>query len=164
MSKKSKSSLANPEISKWLMIATYAVGGLGYFMGFAKLSSSTTEAVAWVAGLSVGVVGVLSMFRHSIFNRSDAVRMGWDLGKRNNFQIEVGFANFAIGAVAIGSVIYNWGVVAQSAITLIYALYFVQVSFLTLIDLRNGRIDFTRFIIMLAQTGLLAYFAYVGLR
>ena len=41
--------------------------------------------------------------RHAVLHRSDAARMGWDLGRRNNFQIEVGMASglayFAIAAL-----------------------------------------------------------------
>lgn len=160
MSNKYKTKLQNPAISKWLMIATYITGSFGYFMGFYRQSTSQAEAIAWVAGLSVGVVGIISMVRHSIFNRSDAIRSGWDQGVRNNFQIEVGFANLAIGVTAIASIIWNWGQIAQSAIILIYAIYFFQVAILTLIDRKNGRINFVRFLIMLSQAALLAYFAY----
>ena len=61
------------------------------------------RAPASVALWSVGALGVAAFVRHAVLHRSDAARMGWDLGRRNNFQIEVGMASglayFAIAAL-----------------------------------------------------------------
>ena len=92
----------HPRISKVLMQVTWLVGGIGLFFGLNALSNGQiASAVQWVALWSVGGVGLLSFVRHAVFHRSDAVRMGWDLGRRNDFQIEVGFANLAWGVVAV---------------------------------------------------------------
>ena len=97
--------LSDPRVSEWLMLATYVVGACGFYIGFSTLSSDgAAVAIRPVALLSVGAVGIISMVRHSVFHRSDAVRAGWDLGQRNNFQIEVGFANLAIGLPAVAAV------------------------------------------------------------
>jgi hypothetical protein len=160
----STTRMADPRISRVLMLATYAIGGAGYVIGFARIGPhGAADAVKWVALLSVGVVGVISMVRHSIFHRSDAARMGWDLGRRNNFQIEVGFANLAIGAAAIAAVLFEWGTAALAAITLAYAIYFLQVAALVLVDRDHGRIDIGRLVSMLLQCGFLGYFALAAL-
>ena len=151
---------ADPKISNVLMVATFAVGGIGYFVGFTKSGSGGPEAaVAPVALLSVGVVGILSMIRHSIFHRSDAIRMGWDHGRRNNFQLEVGFANLAIGLPALLAVTLGLNVMIQAAFVLAYALYFIQVTVLVLIDRTGGKVNLARLLVMIVQTGTLSYFA-----
>ena len=71
---------------------------------------------------------MLSFFRHAIYNRSDAVHGGWDYGRRNNFQIEVGLANLAWGVYALLAVILDWGLMAVSASFLISGLYFAFVA------------------------------------
>ncbi len=153
-------SLSNPRISQILMLATYLSGGIGYFIGFMRLGSSGAEAaISPVALLSVGVVGIISMIRHSVFHRSDAIRMGWDQGRRNNFQIEVGFANLAIGLPAILAVSLGCDDVVSAAFVLAYALYFLQVGVLVLIDRPDGSINIQRLITILIQTGLLGYFS-----
>ncbi len=154
----------DPRASKVVMLATYAAGAVGYFLGFYRLSSSgAADAITPVALLSVGLVGTLSMVRHSLLHRSDAVRMGWDLGRRNNFQIEVGFANLAIGGAALAAVVLGWGVEAQAALTLTYALYFVQVLVLTLIDRPGGHVDVGRVAAMASQAAMLGFFAVAAL-
>ena len=153
-------SLSNPRISQILMLATYLSGGIGYFIGFMRLGSGGAEsAISPVALLSVGVVGIISMIRHSVFHRSDAIRMGWDQGRRNNFQIEVGFANLAIGLPAILAVSLGCDDIVSAAFVLAYALYFLQVGVLVLIDRTDGSINIQRLITILIQTGLLGYFS-----
>lgn len=154
----------NPRISGALMTATYLVGGLGYLIGFSRIGPGEAEsAIAPVALLSVGVVGVLSMVRHSIFHRSDAVRMGWDLGARNNFQIETGLANLAIGVPALLAVGFDWGTVAMAIMTLAYAVYFLGVTVLTVVAPDATGVNVKRTVIMALQTILLGYFAIAAL-
>jgi hypothetical protein len=154
----------HPRISQLLMNATMAVGAIGYFIGFSKISTAGAEAaVSPVALLSVGVVGILSMVRHSVFHRSDAIRMGWNQGRRNNFQIEVGFANLAIGLPAILAVTLDWGIAVEAGFVLAYALYFAQVTVLVLMDSDDGKVNLFRVLMMLMQTGLLGYFALSAL-
>jgi hypothetical protein len=159
-------SAADPRPSGVIMAATYAFGAVGYALGFWLLGRNQTDAaVRVVALLSVGIVGLLSMVRHSLLHRSDAARMGWDYGRRNNFQIEVGFANLAIGLPAILSAAFAWGALVDSVLVLAYALYFVQVLILELLpgdDPPKERR--TRIISMGSQAVILGVFAVVGLR
>jgi nucleoside 2-deoxyribosyltransferase len=55
------------------------------------------------ARCGVGATGLVSLLRHSVFHRSDAVRMGWDHGRRNDVQMEIGFANLAWVLVGIAA-------------------------------------------------------------
>lgn len=153
--------LSDPRLSHWLMVATWVVGGLGYFLAFT--SNEAENAVKPVAILSVGVVGIISMIRHSLFHRSDAIRMGWNSGERNNFQIETGFANLAIGLPAIAAVHFDWGTSAVAAFVLAYAIYFFQVAILVAIDRKNGKLNISRLAMMIAQTAFLGYFAISAL-
>jgi hypothetical protein len=146
------------------MAATWVTGFIGYFFGFAKLSSDGVQAaISPVALFSVGVVGIISMVRHSVFHRSDAIRMGWDQGRRNNFQIEVGFANLAIGLPAIVAVALDLNAVVQAAFVLAYALYFIQVAVLVLIDRVDGKINWSRMSVILMQAGLMGYFSLAAI-
>ena len=118
------------------MWATYAVGGLGIFMGLYLLGTGDTAAAAsWVCACAVGGAGLLSFVRHSIFHRSDAARMGWDLGRRNEFQIEVGLANLAWGVVGIAAWALAWGTTAQGAVIIIFGLYLLFAALLHLSDI-----------------------------
>lgn len=83
-----------------LMYLTYAFGAAGCFVGFLTVAK-TPASLTLAALLAVGGAGGLSFLRHSIYHRSDAVRMGWDSGGRNNFQIEVGLANLAWALLTI---------------------------------------------------------------
>lgn len=114
-------------------------GAVGFFFGFARLfGGSWADAVVPVAAISVGAVGVIAFVRHSVFHRADAARMGWDLGRRNDFQIEVGFANLAWGIVALLSWLLAWGTVTQAAITLVFGLYMLQATLLHVVNTALG--------------------------
>ena len=146
------------------MIATWVAGFIGYFFGFANLGSAGAQAaISPVALYSVGVVGIISMVRHSVFHRSDAIRMGWDHGRRNNFQIEVGFANLAIGLPAIVSVALDLNPVVQAAFVLAYALYFLQVAGLVLVDRADGKTNWGRLSVMLMQAAFMGYFSLAAI-
>ena len=103
------------------------------------------------------------MVRHSVFHRSDAIRMEWDHGQRNNFQIEVGFANLAIGLPAVLAVALDFNAVVQASFVLVYALYFVQVTVLVLIDRGDGKINWARLSVMLMQAALMGYFSLAAI-
>ena len=80
----------------------WVAGSIGFWLGFdawqdGDITAATNTVTLWV----VGIVGVISFLRHAVFHRSDAKRMGWDYGKRNDFQLEVGFANLAWGALRL---------------------------------------------------------------
>lgn len=114
------------------MIATYVIGGFGVGLGYFTIQQPT-PSLAWATMLAVGITGVLSFLRHSVWNRSDAVRGGWDYGVRNMFQIEVGLANLAWGVFAILAVLLDWGIRVQAASMLISGLYFAAVSLMVLV-------------------------------
>lgn len=127
---------SNPAASLRLMWATYAVGGFGAFMALYFLGAGNTEAAAaWVSAVAVGGSGLISFVRHSVFHRSDAARMGWDLGRRNEFQIEVGLANLAWGVVGIAAWALSWGIQAEGAVTIVFGLYLLFAAILHLADI-----------------------------
>ena len=74
------------------------------------------------AAILVGFVGIISFIRHSVYFRSDQARMGW-YQEHPEFQIEVGYANLAIGIVALFAAGLNWGSLACGMTLLTYGLY-----------------------------------------
>ena len=104
------------------MTLTYLAGGAGVAIGFNTVSGDDPSLTAAVL-LAVGLAGFLSFLRHSVFHRSDAVRMGWDFGGRNNFQIEVGIANLAFALLAVLAVVLDWGLVAEASAFLVFGFY-----------------------------------------
>jgi hypothetical protein len=117
---------ADPRPAAIVMIATYVVGAVGVFLGFLGLAGQPASLTLGTL-LAVGLAGVLSFIRHSLLHRSDAARMGWDYGQRNNFQIEVGLANLAWGAVAIVAVAAGWPIEALGALCLVEGVYLTSV-------------------------------------
>ena len=109
------------------MNLTYLSGGVGLFIGFNTVSGDDPSLSAATL-IGVGLTGLLSFFRHSVFHASDAKRMGWDLGRRNNFQIEVGIANLAWGALAIFAVALDWGLRTEAASFLVFGFYMLGVA------------------------------------
>lgn len=93
------------------MFSTYVLAGIGFFL--AGLDGTATGALHVVTLLNVGLVGVVSFLRHVVFARSDAARMGWGDEGASNFQLEVGFANLAVGLVALLAWAGDWGVAAE---------------------------------------------------
>ncbi len=129
---------ADPRISARLMAVTYLVGGVMLAVSFSRQSADATAAAYWAAAGCVGGVGLISFVRHSVFHRSDAARMGWDYGRRNDFQIEVGIANLSWGLLGILSWALGWGPVAAGAITLSFGVYMLGAAVLHLLELRGG--------------------------
>jgi len=115
---------ANPRIAGVLMLFTYLVAGVGLGLSMHGALDHHPHLLSIGCFLAVGISGLLSFIRHSIFHRSDAIRMGWDLGgKRNNFQIEVGVANLAWGLVAILAFVCHWGSHVEAATFLVFGFY-----------------------------------------
>ncbi|MFZ4517078.1 MAG: DUF6790 family protein [Microthrixaceae bacterium] len=129
---------ADPRVSGRLMVATYAIGGITLFVSFLLRGSNDTAAAYWAAAGCVGTVGIMSFARHSVFHRSDAARMGWDYGRRNDFQIEVGIANLAFGAVGILTWVAAWGPTTAGAVTLAFGLYMLGATLVHAGELRHG--------------------------
>ena len=131
---------SNPQISKVLMQITWVIGGIGLWNGFNALGAGNMgSATQWIAGWAVGGVGLVSFVRHAIFHRSDALRMGWDYGTRNDFQLEVGFANLAWGIVAFTGLAQGWGTQALGALILVVGIYTLQAAVLHLLELRTTK-------------------------
>ena len=116
-----------PKPATIAMLLTYAVAGLGIFIGFSSVKSDP-PTLSTATLLAVGGGGWLSFVRHSLFHRSDAVRSGWDFGRTNNFQIEVGLANLAWGTLGILAVIANWGLAVEAASFLVFGFYIASVA------------------------------------
>ncbi len=135
------SAQVSPRPSAILMWLTYIVGGVGFFIGTFTVQSDP-PSLSIAALLAVTATGVLSFFRHAVFNRSDAVRGGWDYGVRNNFQIEVGLANLAWGVFALVAVIADWGLVAVASSFLVSGFYFAFVTVFVIVtgDVKDRKI------------------------
>ena len=91
-----------------LFQATMLVSMVGIFLGIFFMFMNTDLTIRIAAALLVGLVGVISFLRHSVCYRSDQVRMGWHQD-HPEFQIEVGFANLAIGIWALVAAVFNGG-------------------------------------------------------
>lgn len=113
---------ASPKAAVLLFKATMAAGTVGIFLGIYFAFTDPILSVKVAAALLVGVVGGISFLRHSVFWRSDQARMGW---AQDNpaFQMEVGFANLALGLVALAAVAFSWGPIAYGTMLLSYGLY-----------------------------------------
>jgi hypothetical protein len=113
---------ASPGAASALFKATVAVGAVGIFLAIYFAFTDPLLSVKVAAALLVGVVGVISFLRHSVFWRSDQARMGWAQDDPS-FQMEVGLANLALGLVALAAVLFSWGPVAYGTVMLSYGLY-----------------------------------------
>ena len=130
----------NPKVSKVLLQLTWIIGGIGFWNAFNSIGSGDIEtATQWISGWAVGGVGLLSFVRHAVFHRSDAVRMGWDYGQRNDFQLEVGFANLAWGVVAIVGIFQAWDTQTLGALVLLVGIYMLQAAVLHLLELKEAK-------------------------
>jgi hypothetical protein len=104
-----------------LMGATLAISMIGIFIGIFFLFINIEIAVRIAAAVLVGVVGFISFIRHSVYYESDQIRMGWRQ-EHKEFQLEVGYANLAIGIWGLVAAVFNWGLVCGVALA-IYATY-----------------------------------------
>ncbi len=111
-----------------LMFSTYALAGVGFFL--AGWDGTADGALHVVTLVNVGLVGVVSFLRHVVFARSDAARMGWADEGASNFQLEVGFANLAVGLTALLAWAGGWGMPAEVVVTLVFGLYLLQAALL----------------------------------
>lgn len=123
---------ADPRPSALIMYATYACGSVGIAVSFATLSGDPPD-LGLGCLLAVAATGLLSFVRHSLLYRSDAARMGWDYGRRNNFQIEVGLANLAWAVVSILAVTLGWGLAVEAAMFLVPGTYMLAVTLMQLL-------------------------------
>jgi hypothetical protein len=77
----------------------------------------------------VGFVGIISFVRHSVYYQSDQIRMGWRQD-HPEFQLEIGYANLAIGLWALVAAALNWGALACGITLSIYGTYLLFALFL----------------------------------
>jgi len=92
---------------------------------------NTGLAFRVLAAILVGVVGTISFLRHSVYYRSDQARMGWTQ-EHPGFQIEVGYANLAMGIAAFAAAILDWGSLACGITFFSYGTYLFCIFFLHL--------------------------------
>jgi hypothetical protein len=116
-----------------LMGATMAVSMMGIFIGIFFLFISIEIAVRIAAAILVGVVGIISFVRHSVYYKSDQMRMGWRQD-HPEFQLEVGYANLAFGIWALVAAVFDWGVLACGMTLAIYATYLLCALLLHLFE------------------------------
>ncbi|GAB6285890.1 MAG: hypothetical protein STSR0009_20910 [Methanoregula sp.] len=102
--------------------ATLIVSMVGVFLGIFYLFVNIDLSIRITTALLVGVVGVASFVRHSIFYLSDQARMGWKQ-EHPEFQLEVGYANLAIGIWALIAAALNWGALACGLLLALYGTY-----------------------------------------
>jgi hypothetical protein len=105
-----------------LFLATIAVSMVWIFLGIFFFFINIDLAVRVAAALLVGLVGVISFLRHSVYYRSDQVRMGWHQD-HPEFQLEVGYANLAIGLFALAVALFNGGTASCGIVLGIYGTY-----------------------------------------
>jgi len=105
-----------------LMATTMVASMIGIFTGIYLLFVNAGLAFRVLAAILVGVVGTLSFLRHSVYYRSDQVRMGWTQ-EHPEFQLEVGYANLAIGIAAFTAAILDWGSLACGITLFTYGTY-----------------------------------------
>lgn len=82
---------ASPAVASRLFAATILATMAGVFLGIFFLFVDTDLAARIAVVLLVGVVGVLSWLRHTVYYRSDQARMGWKQ-EHPQFQMEVGLS------------------------------------------------------------------------
>ncbi len=82
---------ASRAVASLLFSATILATMAGVFLGIFFLFVDTDLAARIAVVLLVGVVGVLSWLRHTVYYRSDQARMGWSQ-EHPQFQMEVGLS------------------------------------------------------------------------
>jgi hypothetical protein len=104
-----------------LMGATLAISMIGIFIGIFYLFINIELAIRIVTAVLAGFVGIISFVRHSVYYESDQIRMGWRQ-EHKEFQLEVGYANLAIGIWGLVAAVFNWGLVCGVVLAM-YATY-----------------------------------------
>ena len=122
-------SETSPEPASRLFNATILSSAAGIFFGIYFLFIDPETAIRIAAALMVGVVGLLSFLRHSVFYQSDQSRLGW-AQENPQFQIEVGLANLSMGGAALAAALLGWGSRTYGITLLIYGLYISCTSLL----------------------------------
>ncbi|HTY14901.1 MAG TPA: DUF6790 family protein [Methanoregulaceae archaeon] len=143
----------DPKIASFLFSASLVVTLAGIFIAIYYLFVDAGLAYRIAAGVLVGVVGIISFVRHSVFYRSDQARMGWQQD-HPEFQLEVGYANLAIGIVALFAAGLNWGPLACGMMLLTYGIYLLCALFLHLYEALHAKDIRTRATKSVINTGI----------
>ena len=146
----------------------YCIIAVGVFVGFYYyFAPNIRTAVGIVTLTCVGLIGILSFFSHVVFHDSDARRLGID-PSQPTFQFEVGFANLAIGLMALVVFFANWGTIPQGVILGCYSLYLFQAVILHIRRYVTGEhrtATYLWFSIILSAVyvGIMMFFAVAGI-
>ena len=109
-----------PNPAAAVVLLTDATVAFGILVGFNQLATqSPIDAILPVALISVGAAGVLALLAALIGAATGAVTS--TSGRHESTRagplappaLETGFAAFAVGALAIGAVLWHWGVPAR---------------------------------------------------
>lgn len=152
----------SPRPAAITMYATYAVCAVGLAIGFSTVFDSHPD-LRWATLLAVGGGGILSYIRHSLLHRSDGVRLGWDIGRTNPFQIEVGFANLSWGIVAVLAAVLDWGLAVESATFLVFGIYMSCVTVFLMFGMRTGTRPLATIIPTIAFAAMLMIVGIAGM-
>jgi len=109
--------------------ATMAIAMMGIFVAIFMLFVDVSIAVRIAAAILVGIVGILSFFRHSVWYKSDQVRKGW-YQEHPEYQLEVGYANLAFGIWGVIVAGLDFGALACGVVLGIYGTYLLCTLFL----------------------------------
>jgi hypothetical protein len=120
--------------ASFLMGATMAVSMFGIFIGIFFLFINPDLSIRVAAAVLVGVVGIISFLRHSVYYLSDQQRMGWRQD-HPEFQLEVGYANLALGIWALVAAVSGW-ILVCGVMLAAYATYLFCALLLHLTEAR----------------------------
>lgn len=108
----------------------YLVGSIGLFFGLLLIiRGQTPEGVAITSLTAVGLVGMISFVSHSVFHKQDAKIVKLK-SVNDDFQIEVGFANLALGLSAVIAYVANLGIQVNTVLIFVYSIYLFQAGIL----------------------------------
>jgi hypothetical protein len=152
-----------------IAITRYCIVGAGLFAGFYfYFGHNVPLAVGLVALTCAGLVGILSFFSHVVFHKTDAIHLGLDPKQSAFFQLEVGFANMAIGLTALLAYLMNWGPLAQGVLLGCYSLYLFQALLLHLWryikgEHRTAAYLWLSIVLSAVYIGMMTFFAMAGI-
>lgn len=142
-----------------------ALGIFGIVSGGGPMKDWAFRGIHFAVPLMVGAAGILSFFRYSVFHASDAKRSG-ENPEESFFQKEAGFANLAIGIMALFIFFGGWGTGTEVAIALIYAIYSsLALVFTFLHEIEYYELDrrtILHMVIWLISIGFLFFFSFAA--
>ena len=156
-----------------VVLLTDATVAFGILVGFNQLATqSPVDAILPVALIAVGVAGVLALLAALIGAATGAVTSTTNGNEPTHAgplappALETGFAAFAVGVLAIGAVLWRWGVPAQAALVAVAGITLLLTAGrgLALLARRaEHRPDVYRFGLTAAEAVLFIGFAWAAL-